>query len=80
MQQDAFLFWCCARGSRVRFLRFHKLFGFTIGGGGGEQNSWHLTAQAQEKAAHGHVVHAVQEVHPLTPFLTPLVPEMSVVL
>jgi len=28
--------------------------------GGGQQISWHLAAQAKKKAAHGHVVHAVQ--------------------
>jgi hypothetical protein len=59
------LFWACKSGEREGRL-----------GGEGEQ---HLTAQA----AHGHVVHAVQEVpfgRPLTLFLTPLVPEMSVVL
>ena len=39
---------------------------------------------SHEKAAHGHVVYVVQEVpflgYPLTPFLIPLVQEMSVVL
>jgi hypothetical protein len=50
-------------------------------GGGGQLISWHFDCTSQGKAAHGHVVYAVQEVpfwHPLTPFLTPLIPEMSV--
>jgi hypothetical protein len=36
--------------------------GLLGGGGRGQQISWHLTARAKEKAAHGHVAYAVQEV------------------
>jgi hypothetical protein len=36
--------------------------------GGGQQISWHLTAQAKGKAAHGHVVYTVQEAPFWAPF------------
>jgi hypothetical protein len=36
--------------------------------GGGQQISWHLNCTSQEKAAHGHVVYAVQEVPFWAPF------------
>ena len=33
-----------------------------VGCFGGGKREWHLTATSQEKAAHGHVTYAVQEV------------------
>src|SRR5271163_4519618 len=50
---------------------------------GGEQNSWHLTAQAKKRGltvTWSTRCKRCRFGHPLTPFLTPLVPEMSVVL
>ena len=54
-----------------------------VGGGGGEQNLWHLTAQAKKKrltVTWSTWCKRCRFGRPLTPFLTPLVPEMSVVL
>ena len=44
----------------LRYLGLQKREGGWVAGG--QQISWRLTAQAQEKAAHGHVAYAVQEV------------------
>jgi hypothetical protein len=47
--------------------------------GGGQQISWHLTAQAKKKRLTVTWSRGARG-HPLTPFLTPFVPKMSVVL